>query len=348
MALIFFGDPTVAVECAVEIAQGVRAAPQPHLELRTGVHSGPVYRVADINRNLNVSGGGINIAHRVMDAGDAGHILVSAAMAEVLSQLGAWKKCLVDFGEHPVKHGVKLHFYNLCDGEAGNPSIPSKWQQAAHSSRQRGWLVAALSIILLAAIGGGFAWRRLGAGAKPELGLDYAISVQRYKDQQPYREPFQLAGEMLFEEDYRIALNVSSHHAGYLYILNDGPLTEGSSSINVLYPAAGASALLPTGLVVRFPEHGWIVFDRQAGTEKIYLVWSASAVAELETTKDDTASIERGHVVLRDPVRLASLREWLQGRLLPASGIVRDEQSKRTLLRSNSYVLVHLIRLEHH
>src|SRR5512146_2735910 len=82
MALVFFGDPEAPVRCAMELAQALRACPK--IQLRMGVHSGPVYRIADINANRNVSGGGINLAQRVMDCGDAGHILVSAAVAEVL------------------------------------------------------------------------------------------------------------------------------------------------------------------------------------------------------------------------------------------------------------------------
>jgi hypothetical protein len=99
---------------------------------------------------------------------------------------------------------------------------------------------------------------------------------------------------------------------------------------------------------VRLPEKGWIVFDRQAGTEKLYLAWSARPVAELEAVKDLTGSMERGHVVIRDTARIALLRQWLDGLLLPPSKIHKDEQSKRTVLRSRGPVLVHLILLEHH
>jgi hypothetical protein len=91
-----------------------------------GIHTGPVYRVADINANRNVAGGGINIAQRVMDCGDGGHILVSGAVAEVLSQVSTWNSKLHDLGEAEVKHGVRVHVYNLYTEEAGNPRIPNK------------------------------------------------------------------------------------------------------------------------------------------------------------------------------------------------------------------------------
>ena len=125
MALVFFRDPVAPVRCALEIA---RAAKQtPGLNLRMGLHNGPVYRHADINDELNAVGGGIDTAQRVMDAGDTGHILVSSGLAEVLAQVGPWKEYLADFGEHSVKHGGVLHFYNLYTGDAGNLAQPSKW-----------------------------------------------------------------------------------------------------------------------------------------------------------------------------------------------------------------------------
>ncbi len=94
MALVFFGDPEAPVRCAVELSRTLRD--ETSFQLRMGIHTGPVYRVADINANLNVAGGGIDIAQRVMDCGDAGHILVSATVAEVLRQLSTWNNALHD------------------------------------------------------------------------------------------------------------------------------------------------------------------------------------------------------------------------------------------------------------
>jgi len=129
MALVFFGDPASPVRCAVELSQALRQHPE--IKLRMGIHTGPVYRVADINANRNVAGGGINVAQRVMDCGDAGHILVSRAVAETLVQLTAWSQFLQDLGNVEVKHGVLVHIYNLHTGEAGNPELPQKLRAAA-------------------------------------------------------------------------------------------------------------------------------------------------------------------------------------------------------------------------
>ncbi|HZV60397.1 MAG TPA: protein kinase, partial [Candidatus Eremiobacteraceae bacterium] len=124
MALVFFDDPEAPVRCAFELGRALRQ--EASFQLRMGIHTGPVYRVADINANRNVAGGGINIAQRVMDCGDAGHILGSGTVAEVLSQVSTWNTTLHDLGEVEVKHGLRIHVYNLYTDEAGNKELPKK------------------------------------------------------------------------------------------------------------------------------------------------------------------------------------------------------------------------------
>ena len=124
MALVFFGDPEAPCRCALEVSRTLRSDSE--TKLRMGIHTGPVYRVADINANRNVAGGGINVAQRVMDCGDSGHILVSKAVADVLAQVSRWNGSLHDLGEVEVKHGVRVHLFNLYTEEAGNPKAPKK------------------------------------------------------------------------------------------------------------------------------------------------------------------------------------------------------------------------------
>jgi Tol biopolymer transport system component/class 3 adenylate cyclase len=124
MALVFFGDPEAPLRAAVELSRGLRD--RPSLKLRMGIHSGPVYRVEDINANMNVAGGGVNLAQRVMDCGDAGHILVSEDSARFFGQVGEWADRLHDVGRTRVKHGVRLHLYSLHVSEVGNPALPRK------------------------------------------------------------------------------------------------------------------------------------------------------------------------------------------------------------------------------
>jgi serine/threonine-protein kinase len=127
MALVFYNSPEAPVECALEISRALKDHPE--LRLRMGVHSGPVSGVVDVNERANVAGAGINIAQRVMDCGDAGHILLSKHVAEDLEQYGHWQPHLHDLGECEVKHGGHVHIVNLYTNELGNPEVPAKFSR---------------------------------------------------------------------------------------------------------------------------------------------------------------------------------------------------------------------------
>src|SRR6266550_1452301 len=127
MALVFSNSAEAPVECALEISKALKSYPQ--IRLRMGVHSGPVNAVSDVNDRSNVTGAGINLAQRVMDCGDAGHILLSRHVAEDLEQYRQWQPCLHDLGECEVKHGALVHVVNLFTDELGNPELPEKFKQ---------------------------------------------------------------------------------------------------------------------------------------------------------------------------------------------------------------------------
>jgi serine/threonine protein kinase len=129
MALVFFQNPMAAVQCALEITTTLKRYPD--IALRMGLHSGPVFRVVDINNNPNVTGSGINLAQRVMDSGDVGHILLSKTVADNLVQMGQWQDYLQDLGEHEVKHGLLMHFYSLFKGDLGSGEWPSRLKRRA-------------------------------------------------------------------------------------------------------------------------------------------------------------------------------------------------------------------------
>jgi adenylate cyclase len=124
MALVFTGSVEEPVECALEISQALRA--QPSLPVRMGIHSGPVHHVKDANRRENIAGVGINIAQRVMDCGDAGHILISKRVADDLAQQRRWQPYLHDLGDVEVKHGVVVSLVNLYAETIGNPNPPTR------------------------------------------------------------------------------------------------------------------------------------------------------------------------------------------------------------------------------
>jgi TolB-like protein/Flp pilus assembly protein TadD len=155
MALVFYNSPESPVDCALEINRALKEHPQ--LQLRMGVHSGPVSGVIDVNERANVAGAGINLAQRVMDCGDAGHILLSKRVAEDLDQYGHWQPHLHDLGEFEVKHGVRLHIVNIFTEDLGNPQLPKKFQSLKkHNARVR-WAGMTAALFALAAIIAGIA-----------------------------------------------------------------------------------------------------------------------------------------------------------------------------------------------
>src|SRR6267154_2714023 len=164
MALVFATTPDAPVSCAIEISNALRSHPE--LRVRMGIHSGPVSGTTDVNDRSNVAGAGINLAQRVMDCGDAGHILLSKRVADDLEQYRQWRSHLHDLGECEVKHDVRVHVVNLYTDELGNRELPEKFQQAkatltapaiaASEARpaRRSWSWIAALIIAAAAVAG--------------------------------------------------------------------------------------------------------------------------------------------------------------------------------------------------
>src|SRR4029434_8378668 len=126
-ALAFRNNPEAPVLCAMEISKELKKHPE--LKVRMGIHSGPVNEITDLNEQANIAGAGINIAQRIMDCGDAGHILVSKHVADDLEQYPQWRSHLHELGECEVKHGLKLAIVNLCTPDAGTPATPEKFKR---------------------------------------------------------------------------------------------------------------------------------------------------------------------------------------------------------------------------
>ena len=162
MALVFRRKSEAPVECALEISAALRNHPQ--LPLRMGIHSGPIHEIVDVNERANVAGAGIDVAQRVMDCGDAGHILLSKRVADDLAPYPRWHPLLHDLGETEVKHGVRLHLFNLCSGDFGNPAVPSRLQRTtpagapAPSRSGSRWLLSVAAVLVLLSLGGGAWW----------------------------------------------------------------------------------------------------------------------------------------------------------------------------------------------
>ena len=158
-ALVFRTNPEAPALCAIEIAKELKEHPE--LKVRMGIHSGPVSEVTDLSAQANIAGAGINIAQRVMDCGDAGHILLSKRVADDLEHYPRWRRCLHDLGECEVKHGTRIHTFSLYTDTLGNAQVPEKIRKAKTARTAKLWKIA-LAVVLLALLAaGGLYYRSL-------------------------------------------------------------------------------------------------------------------------------------------------------------------------------------------
>ena len=192
-ALAFRNSPEAPVLCAEEIAKALKSYPD--IRVRMGIHSGPVNEVTDLNEQANIAGAGINTAQRIMDCGDAGHILVSKHAAEDLEQYDQWQPYLHDLGQCEVKHGERLHVVNFYNGEIGNPAVPEKFTTNAIAGttpsairKRRPYSIAVMAIgtlIVLGAAGLFFTTRAIhvtGRGGPASLVPEKSIAVLPFQN----------------------------------------------------------------------------------------------------------------------------------------------------------------------
>src|SRR5438128_1256973 len=153
MALVFYKSPEEPAQCAFEISRALKD--NQRLHVRMGIHSRPISGVVDVNERTNVAGAGINMAQRVMDCGDAGHILLSHHVAEDLAEYERWRPFLHDIGAFEVKHGVRVSVTNLYDDQFGNATLPRKLEIVQKHRAHMRWAAVAVALLVLGAIVGG-------------------------------------------------------------------------------------------------------------------------------------------------------------------------------------------------
>ncbi len=187
--------------------------------------------------------------------------------------------------------------------------------------------------------------------AEPERLLTYSVTVQQDPKRYPGKKPFQLPGEMSFSAGDRVRFTFASPQAGFLYILNESPeLAGGKSIFNVLFPSStsnNGSTQLSANQTVQIPERGdGFIFDAEEGTEKLWLIWSANAVADLEALKKWANAQDKGEI--KDAAQVSSLRDFLSKNSAAKPDIDKDEVKKQTTIKGKGDLLVKLINLEHH
>ena len=155
MVLVFYTSPEAPVQCAVEISRALKE--HPRLHVRMGIHSGPVSGVVDVTERANLTGAGINVAKRVMDCGDAGHILLSKHVAEDLEEYEQWRPLLHDLGSCEVKHGMRVSIVNLYGDQFGNAKPPLKFETVQKRRTRLRWAATTAVLLALVAIVAGIA-----------------------------------------------------------------------------------------------------------------------------------------------------------------------------------------------
>src|SRR5436309_4496877 len=166
MALVFYTSPEAPVRCAIEIGRALKE--HPRLHVRMGIHSGPVSGVVDVTGRANLTGAGLNIANRVMNCGDAGHILLSKRAAEDLEQYDHWRPLLHDLGSCEVKHGMRIAVVNLYDDQFGNAKLPQRFKTLQKRRARLRWVATTAALLALAMIIPGVVMFS-GNGVRPTL-----------------------------------------------------------------------------------------------------------------------------------------------------------------------------------
>jgi len=364
MALVFFDDALAPVRCAVEISLALKSRPE--LDLRMGIHTGPVRRFADINQNLSIADGGLNLAKRVMNCGEAGHILLSKTVAGALGQRSEAAGHLQDWGEQTVNHGVKVHVFNYYTGEAGNSRMPARLRGASSPGRLAKRVALPLLAALLGAAGVGayhFATKdvptekdRVESVPISERKLSYSLMVQPNLRLHPDSRPFDSdGGEITFGNGDQVRLNVSSPQSGYLYVINEGPAkSSGPPDMNVLFPYKninGGSASINANKSIQIPspsskpELDWFIFDKERGVEKIWLIWSERSVAVLEDVKGWANPKDRGEI--GNPRQIESVKRYLEEQSTIKPEVEKGGDNHQMILKARGGALAYLVKLEH-
>src|SRR2546425_9554178 len=235
MALVFYTNPEAPAQCAVEISRALKE--HPRLQLRMGIHSGPVSAVADVNERANLAGAGLNVAQRVMDCGDAGHILLSKHVAEDLEEYEKWRPLLHDLGSCEAKHGVRVSVVNLYDDQAGNATLPRKFEAVQKRRTRLRWAATMAALLALAAIVAGIAmfsrYRVRSTLAAPEKSIAVLPFENRSEDKANAYFADGIQDEILTRLAKVADLKVISRTSTQRYQSNPGNLSEIGKQLGV-------------------------------------------------------------------------------------------------------------------
>src|SRR6266536_4946026 len=321
MALVFYKSLEAPAQCAFEISRALKE--HPRLKIRMGIHSGPVSGVVDVNERTNVAGGGINMAQRVMDCGDAGHILLSHHVAEDLEQFERWRPLLHDLGECEVKHGGHVSIVNFYGDEVGNPQLPKKFQALKkHSARMR-WATTVAALLALAAIVAGIAmfsrYRVRSTLAAPEKSIAVLPFENRSEDKANAYFADGIQDEILTRLAKIGALKVISRTSTQQYGTRPDNLSEIARQLNVAnilegsVQKAGDQVHINAQLIrAATGEHLWAEsYDRKL--ENIFSVEAEVATAVAEALKTRLSVAEQQSLAQKPTSNPEAYDAYLRG-----------------------------------
>jgi tRNA A-37 threonylcarbamoyl transferase component Bud32 len=218
----------------------------------------------------------------------------------------------------------------------------------ADEAPRRSWTRVIVGLVVLVAVLAGaaiFVWQRGSLSATPTQTLAYSLTVQKMRDGKPFQDEFESSGQEIFENGWKFRMNLNSPQDGYLYLLNEGPAGD-TVTYNLLFPEAKTNNGSPRVSADQKLQTAWMRFDDHQGTEKFWIVFSKTAVKELEAVTNSINDVDQGQIKDSAPAR--ALRDYLQKHSVPKPEVAKDSAKKQTIVKGQGEVLVNFIELEHH
>ena len=208
--------------------------------------------------------------------------------------------------------------------------------------------IALVALLVIGAVAGVVVWKRNAIfGARgAERSLAYSLTVQKMRDGKPYQNEFESSGQEIFENGWKFRMNLNSPQEGYLYLLNEGPADGDVTTYNVLFPEKETNGGSPRINANQKFQTAWMRFDDNQGTEKFWVVWSATPVKELEAVTDAVNDRDLGEI--KDRTKARTVRDFLKQHVSVKTEVTKDSEKKQTLVNGKTNLFVNLIELEHH
>jgi len=321
MALVFYTSPEAPVQCAIEISRTLKD--HPRLQLRMGVHSGPVSGVIDVTGRANLAGAGLNMANRVMSCGDAGHILVSKRIAEDLGEYEHWRPFLHDLGACEVKHGVRIGVVSLYHNGVGNPALPKKFQALKQRRIRVRWAEAAIALLALSAVVAAFVLISRRPVRSTLAAAEKSIAVLPFenlsKDKANAYFAVGIQDEILTRLAKIRALKVISHNSTQQYAARPGNLPEIARQLGVANILEGSVQKAADQVHINVQliraatdEHLWAEsYDRKL--ENIFGVEAEVATAVADALKAKLTGSEQKALAQKPTDNLEAYDAYLRG-----------------------------------